>query len=680
MNTAQQQILQLREEIHRHNYQYYALAQPLIDDYEFDKLLEKLIALEREHPEFADPNSPTQRVGGFVSKDFATVVHKYPMMSLGNTYSREELLEFSNRVSKALSEKFEFVCELKYDGVAIGLTYKNGKLQQAITRGDGVQGDDVTPNVKTIRSIPLILHGDYPEELEIRGEIYLPHESFRRINAEREEEGDQLFANPRNAAAGSLKLQDSKEVAKRKLDCFLYYLLGEKLPALTHYDNLRTAKSWGFRVPDYTVKCGDIDSVMEYVDYWDKARSELPFDIDGIVIKVNSLQQQEDLGFTAKSPRWAIAYKFKAERVETKLLSVDFQVGRTGVITPVANLEPVFLAGTTVKRASLHNADFVEKADLHDQDFVFVEKGGEIIPKIVDVNLEKRNPDAVKIAFISHCPECGSLLTRNEGEAQHFCPNDDECPPQITGKVEHFIHRKAMNIDSLGEGKVELLIDKGLISDASDLYSLKYDQLLGLEKVIPEEEGKKERKVSFREKTVENILKGVEESKKVPFERVLFAIGIRFVGETIAKKLARHFGSIDKIAEATFEELIAVDEIGDRIAQSLIQWFGREKNRQLIEKLRTAGLLLEGAIQKSATGSLAGMTLVVSGVFEGYERDQIKKLIEDNGGKNASSISAKTTCLLAGENMGPAKRQKAESLKVRIISLAEFLDLLQQPI
>ena len=672
---AKKRITELSEQIRRHNYNYYILSQPAISDFEFDMLLEELIRLEKEFPEFVEPDSPTQHVGGDITREFKQVRHKYPMLSLSNTYSEEEVRDFEARIQKLISENVEYVCELKFDGVAIGLTYKNGILAQAVTRGDGIQGDDVTTNVRTIHSIPLRLHGSgYPMEFEVRGEIILPHKSFERLNAMRLEEGEEPFANPRNAASGSLKMQDSREVAKRRLDCILYYVLGDNLPFKTHYESLAVAKSWGFNTSNYIAKCGNISEIFEFINTWNSARYELPFNIDGVVIKVNSLRQQEILGYTAKSPRWAISYKFKAEQVSTKLISIDFQVGRTGAVTPVANLAPVQLAGTTVKRATLHNADVLAALDLRSGDMVLVEKGGEIIPKIISVDIQKRIPDAKPIEFIKQCPECGTPLIRNEGEAAFYCPNQSGCPPQIKGKLGHFISRKAMDMDSLGYEKIELLYDKGLIKNIGDLYDLTADQLLGLEKVYAATEDKKEKKISFREKTVENILKGIENSKSVGFERVLYAIGIRYAGETVAKKLADHFGSIDKLMSANFDELKEAEEIGDKIAQSIIDFFRDQKNIEIIRRLKEKGLQFEMHMDQKNFKSekLKGMLFVVSGIFVNFSRDEIKKTIEDHGGKNASSVSLKTTYLLAGENTGPEKLKKAKSLGIPLISESEF--------
>lgn len=679
IEEAAQRIGQLTVEINGHNYRYYVLSSPVISDFEFDQLLEELIGLEKEFPELASPDSPTQRVGGDITKEFVQVPHKYPMLSLGNTYTREEVAEFDLRVRKALGEDPEYVCELKYDGVAIGLTYRNGRLAQALTRGDGTTGDDVTANVRTIKSIPLTLHGNFLPEFEIRGEVIMPRRSFDELNRQREEEELPLFANPRNAASGSLKMQDSREVSRRSLDCFLYYMPGTGLPFSTHYESLQKAREWGLKTSPYIAKCTSTGEIYQFIDEWDEERRKLPFDIDGVVIKVNSYRQQQELGYTAKSPRWAIAYKFKAEQVSTQLLRVTFQVGRTGTVTPVANLAPVWLAGTVVKRATLHNADFMEKLGLHEGDFVFVEKGGEIIPKVIGVDMDKRSDNPVKVEFIRECPECLTPLVRRENEAAWTCPNDAGCPPQIKGKLQHFIGRRAMDIDSLGEGKIEMLYDKGLVKNVADLYDLKYNDLFGLEKIFPpEEEGGKPKKISFREKTVENILKGIERSRSTPFERVLFALGIRFVGETVAKKLARHFGDIDSLQTATLEELMAVEEIGERIAESVMRYFLDPASQDILRRLSSHGLRFSGEKKPmgDGTGALAGKSIVVSGVFSRFSRDELKYLIERHGGKNASSVSSKTDYLLAGEDMGPAKKQKAQELGVKIISEEEFLAMI----
>ncbi len=672
-------IRELREEINRHNHNYYVLSNPTISDFEFDRLLEELIRLEKEYPEWDSLDSPSHRVGGEITKDFLQVEHKNPMLSLGNTYSREEIREFEERIHKLLGQETEYVCELKFDGVAIGLTYRNGVLVQAVTRGDGITGDDVTANVKTIKSIPLKLHGQgYPEEFEIRGEIILPHQSFQKINELRRENGEEAFANPRNAASGSLKLQDSAVVARRKLDCYLYYLLGNDLPFSTHFECLQAARSWGFKISEYMVRCQTIEDISDYLATWEKARKDLPFDIDGVVIKVNSLKQQESLGFTAKSPRWAIAFKFKAERVSTRLLSVDFQVGRTGAITPVANLQPVLLGGTTVRRASLHNSDIIASLDVRIGDMVYIEKGGEIIPKIVGYDPGYRTNDSPPISFPTHCPDCFAELKRQEGEAAWYCPNESACPTQIKGKLEHFISRKAMNIDSLGEGKIEVLYDHKLVRNMADLYELSPEQLLGLEKTYQNPEDDKLRKISFREKTVSNILKGIAASKEISFDRVLYALGIRFVGETVAKKLAFRFGNIETLMNADYTTLIQTEDIGDKIARSLLSYFSKQESKLLIERLKIAGLQfsLLSTQESGKSDKLKGLTFVVSGVFTKFSRDEIKLLIESHGGKHSASVSARTSYLLAGENTGPEKRKKAESLKIPLISENDFLALL----
>ena len=659
-----QRIDNLRKQLAHHNYLYYVKAQPEISDYEYDLLMKELQALEKEHPEFYDPNSPTQRVGSDINKEFKQVKHKYGMLSLSNTYNEGELRDFDMRVRKLINKAPVYVCELKFDGTAIGLTYEKGEFVRAVTRGDGVMGDDVSDNVRTIKSIPLKLRGsDYPEEFEIRGEIFMPRKVFEELNKQRIEAGEEPYVNPRNTAAGSLKLQNSSEVAKRKLDCYLYYMLGENLPSDSHYENLQMAKKWGFKISEHIKLAQNIDEVLEYINYWEENRKNLPYDIDGIVIKVDSLALQKQLGFTAKSPRWAISYKFLAERVRTKLLSVDYQVGRTGAITPVANLEPVFIAGTTVKRASLHNADQIELLDLHINDFVFVEKGGEIIPKVVGVDVENRPPDAQKIKYITQCPECGTVLIRREGEAKHYCPNEYACPPQIKGKIEHFISRKAMNIDGLGSETIDLLYEKGLVKNIADLYELKKEQLIPLERM--------------GEKSANNVIKGIEESKSVPFHRVLFALGIRYVGETVAKKLAEHFENIDALINAGFDDLIHVDEIGEKIAESVIEYFKSDANRQLINRLKNYGLQFEiSDSQKEKSDKLKGLSIVISGVFQKFSRDALKEMIAANGGKNTSSLSKKTDYLLAGDKMGPAKLEKAKKLGIKIISEDDFLKMI----
>ncbi|QKG79851.1 NAD-dependent DNA ligase LigA [Tenuifilum thalassicum] len=664
---ALERIKYLRSELNRHNYLYYVKAEPEISDYDYDLLLRELADLERQFPEFDDPNSPTKRVGSDLSHDFTQVRHRYPMLSLANVYSFDELGEFDNRVRKALTEGFEYVCELKFDGVAIGLTYHDGKLVQAVTRGDGTVGDDVTTNVRTIRTIPLELNGnDFPKEFEIRGEIFMPRKVFDELNAEREEIGETPFANPRNAAAGTLKLLNSAEVAKRKLDCFLYFILGENLPFDNHYQNMLKAKEWGFKVSEYMTLCKDLQEVKQFIDNWEDKRKKLPVDTDGVVIKVNSYKHQALLGLTAKTPRWAVAFKYKPERVSTELLSVDFQVGRTGAITPVANLKPVKLAGTTVKRASLHNADQIEQLGIRVGDWVFVEKGGEIIPKIVGVDKSKATLFTKSIVFPESCPECGVALVRPEGEARHFCPNQNGCPPQIKGRIEHFISRKALNIDGLGEETVALLFDKKLISDAADLYALTKEQLLGLER--------------FAEKSADNAIKSIEKSKSVPFPRVLYGIGIRYVGETTAKKLAQHFRSIDAIANATVEQFIEVEDVGERIAASIVDFFKDERNIKLIEKLKSAGVQLQLSDEETRkiSDKLKGLTIVISGTFSRVSRDELKELIVKHGGKNVSSLSSSTSLLVAGEKMGPAKFEKANKLGIKIITEEEFFDMIEE--
>jgi DNA ligase (NAD+) len=663
---AQQRIAFLTDELNRHNHLYYVESNPVISDYEFDQLLRELQDLEAQFPDLASPLSPTKRVGGDITKKFETVVHRFPMLSLSNSYSEEEIIDWEQRLKKAVESPIEYVCELKYDGVAIGIRYRNGQFDRAVTRGDGTQGEDVSANVKTIRTIPLSLKGNYPDDFEIRGEIFFPKANFEAMNRQREEIGEQVFANPRNSASGTLKSQDSKVVAERGLDCFLYGVYGDDLPFESHLESVNGAKEWGFKAPlekeKYIIKTNSIEGIMDFIHYWDKARYDLPFDIDGIVIKVNNYIQQQDLGFTAKSPRWAIAYKFKAERVETVLETVTYQVGRTGAITPVANLTPVLLGGTVVKRASVHNADQIEKLDLHEGDTVYVEKGGEIIPKIVGVNLAKRAASAKQVVFIDNCPECDTPLVRREGEAQHYCPNDQVCPPQVKGRMEHFISRKAMNIDGLGAETIDLLYQQGLARTVADLYDLTFDQVVNLDRMA--------------DKSANNLLLGIQASKTIPFERVLFALGIRFVGETVAKKLAAAFKNIDAIAAATFEELIAVDEIGDKIAVAVQQYFVDERAQETIARLKIAGLQFEIEEAVLDSNALEGKTFVVSGVFSQFSRDEIKSLIEKNGGKNVGSISAKTSYVLAGENMGPAKLEKASSLGVPIISEADFVKML----
>ena len=663
--TVKEKIDQLRADLHRHNYNYYVLNAPEISDKEFDNRMRELQELEKEHPEYQDDNSPTMRVGSDLNKNFTQVAHKYPMLSLGNTYSESEVTDFYDRVKKALNEDFEICCELKYDGTSISLTYENGKLVRAVTRGDGEKGDDVTDNVKTIRTIPLVLHGSYPESFEIRGEILMPWEVFEELNREKEAREEPLFANPRNAASGTLKLQNSAIVASRKLDAYLYYLLGEELPCDGHYENLQAAAGWGFKTSEHMKKAHSLEEVFEYIRYWDTERKNLPVATDGIVLKVNSMRQQKNLGFTAKSPRWAIAYKFQAERALTRLNKVTYQVGRTGAVTPVANLDPVQLSGPIVKRASLHNADIIEGLDLHIGDMVYVEKGGEIIPKITGVDKDARSMlIGEKVKFITHCPECGSKLIRYEGEAAHYCPNETSCPPQIKGKIEHFISRKAMNIDGLGPETVDMFYRLGLIKNTADLYQLTADDIKNLDRM--------------GEKSAENIIKGIEASKEVPFERVLFALGIRFVGETVAKKIAKSFNDIDELENANLEKLINIDEIGEKIAQSILTYFANPLNRELIERLKSTGLQLYRREEDLSgyTDKLAGQSIVISGVFTHHSRDEYNELIEKNGGKNVGSISAKTSFILAGENMGPAKLEKAHKLGIKLMSEDEFLTLI----
>lgn len=658
----------LRDELHRHNYNYYVLNAPEISDREFDEMMARLQQLEQEHPELQDPNSPTQRVGSDLNHDFVQVPHRYPMLSLSNTYNQQEVAAFYERVSEGLQgEPFEICCELKYDGLSISLIYENGRLVRAVTRGDGVQGDDVTDNVRTIRCIPLQLQpGNYPESFEIRGEILMPWSSFEALNQEREAREEPLFANPRNAASGTLKSKNSATVAQRKLDCFLYYLLGEDIPSDSHYENLELARSWGFKVSDAVRKVSTLQEIYDFIDYWDVERKNLPVATDGIVLKVDSLRQQRTLGYTAKSPRWAIAYKFQAERAYTRLNAVTFQVGRTGAVTPVANMDPVQLAGTVVKRATLHNADIIKQLDLHLGDMVYVEKGGEIIPKIVGVDYEARSFMASpEVRFVTHCPECGTPLVRYEGEAAWYCPNQTSCPPQIKGRIEHFISRKAMNIDSLGPETVEEYYERGLIHDVADLYDLKVEQING-------EDG-------GREKSARKIIRSIQDSAAVPFERVVFALGIRFVGEIAAKTLARNFKSMDSLASATLEDLMKVNGVGQVIAQSVVSFFADEKNRQLIERLRSHGVQMALSEEELTAHSdtLAGQSIVISGVFTHHSRDEYKAMIERHGGKNVGSISAKTSFVLAGANMGPAKLEKAQKLGVRIMSEDEFLQLIE---
>ena len=664
--SDEKRIYELRELLHKHNHNYYIKNAPEISDIEFDTLMRELQELEALHPELDDENSPTRRVGSDLTKEFVQVAHKYPMLSLGNTYSKAEVADFYDRVKRALNEDFEICCELKFDGTSISLTYENGKLVRAVTRGDGENGDDVTANVKTIRSVPLVLSGNgYPESFEIRGEILMPWEVFDELNAERSRQGEQLCANPRNAASGTIKLQDSSIVAKRRLDAFLYYMLGEELPADGHYENLQCAAQWGFKVSDATRKCKTLDEIYEFIDHFDVARKELPYATDGVVLKVNSLRQQRNLGYTSKSPRWAIAYKFQAERALTRLNEVTYQVGRTGVVTPVANLDPVQLSGTIVKRASLHNADIIEKLDLYIGDMVFVEKGGEIIPKITGVDIDARFLLGEKVTFATKCPVCGAQLVRSEGEAGYYCPNSSECPPQIKARIEHFVSRDAMNIESIGPETVELLFSSGLIKNIADLYTLEANDLLLLPRMGT--------------RSAENIVKNVQESLNVPFERVIFALGIRYVGATVAKRLARTFLTIENLMNATMESLVATDEIGERIAGSVIDFFANESNRELVERLRAAGLkfTLDKETTEGMTEKLKGKSIVISGVFEKHSRDEYKEMIERNGGKNVGSVSKATSFILAGANMGPSKLEKAQKLGVPLVSEDEFLAMLE---
>ncbi|WP_310555439.1 NAD-dependent DNA ligase LigA [Flavobacterium sp.] len=661
-----QLIKSLRDELNQHNHNYYVLDNATISDYEFDQKLKQLQELEAKYPEYFDENSPSQRVGGSITKNFKTVKHKYRMYSLDNSYSKEDLLDWENRIQKVLGNvSLEYTCELKYDGASISITYENGKLKQAITRGDGFQGDDVTNNIKTIKSIPLQLKGNFPDKFDIRGEIILPFAGFEKMNQDLIEIGETPYSNPRNTASGSLKLQDSCEVAKRPLDCLLYFLIGDNLPFKSQIEGLETARNWGFKAPTQTKLTRNLDEVFEFINYWDTHRHNLPYETDGVVVKVNSFQYQDELGYTSKSPRWAIAYKFKSEQVSTRLNSISYQVGRTGAITPVANLEPVQLAGTIVKRASLHNADQIEKLDIRINDEVFVEKGGEIIPKIIAVDLSKRPEATQPTEYITHCPECQTALVRTEGEANHYCPNFYGCPPQIIGRIQHYISRKAMDIEGLGGETVALLFHNGLVHNYADLYELTVEQILPLERMA--------------QKSAENLVNGVLESKKIPFENVLFALGIRFVGETVAKKLAKHYKNIDALSVANVDELILVDEIGERIAKSVVEFFENQENKNAIERLKSFGIQFEilETINPNATDKLVGKTFVVSGVFSIYSREELKKAIEDNGGKVGSSISAKTDYVVAGENMGPAKLEKASQLNISIISEVEFQQLIK---
>jgi DNA ligase (NAD+) len=660
---VKKRITKLRHEIEQHNYNYYKLNRPTISDFEFDAIMGDLIALENKFPQFSDPNSPTQRVGSDISREFQQVLHQYPMLSLSNSYSEAEVVEFVQRVEKFSGETPDYVCELKLDGTSISLIYREGELQRAVTRGDGEKGDDVTANVRTIRSVPLKLQGDYPASFEIRGEIVMPFSVFDELNRERSEQGEQLFANPRNAASGTLKMQNSSVVASRKLDAYFYYILGENLPEDGHYELLQMAAEWGFQISPHARKCKDAEAILNYLTTWDQKREGLPFATDGVVIKVNSKRVQEEIGFTAKSPRWAIAYKFKAERVATKLLSVDFQVGRTGAVTPVANLEPVQLGGTVVKRASLHNADVIEGLGLYLNDIVYVEKGGEIIPKIVGVDTSQRDVASTPVQFIRNCPECNTILVREEGEAAWYCPNEDECPPLIKGKIEHFISRKAMNVDGLGSETIDLLYQQGLVRNVADLYELKKEQLISLDRM--------------GDKSADRILEGLRNTREIPFERVIFALGIRYVGETVAKKLAKAIKSIDLLMQADLATLTSVDEIGVKIAESIVDWFSKEQHLELIERLRGADLKLVTEIRQAegATEKLKGLSFVISGIFQKFSRDELKADIELHGGKNVSGISAKTSYLIAGENIGPSKLEKATSLKIPIISEENYVQL-----
>lgn len=656
----QQQIISLRNELNKHNHNYYVLDNPTISDYEFDIKLKQLQELEAQYPGFFDANSPSQRVGGQITKNFETVVHEHRMYSLENSYSKEDLLDWENRIKKIIDGKVQYTCELKYDGASISLTYENGQFVKAVTRGDGVQGDNVTANVRTIKSVPLHLKGDFPAKFDIRGEIVLPFEGFNKMNEERIETGEEPYRNPRNTASGSLKLQDSAEVARRPLECLLYNITGTNLGIATQFEGLQKARDWGFKVPAAATLVNSMNDVFEFIEYWDTHRHDLPYETDGVVIKVNNLRQQEELGFTAKAPRWAMAYKFKTEQVSTRLLSISYQVGRTGAITPVANLEPVELAGTTVKRASLHNADQIEKLDIRVGDAVYVEKGGEIIPKIIGVDLSKRPIESLPTDYITHCPECDTQLVRQEGEAQHYCPNYNGCQPQIIGRIQHYISRKAMDIEGLGGETVTLLVNAGLINNYSDLYELTVGQVIPLERMA--------------EKSADNLITGIEASKQIPFERVLYALGIRYVGETVAKKLAKHFKSINNLSQATVLDLVTVDEIGGRIAESVVDFFNSDTNKVIIERLRNFGVQLEISADKllNRTEKLKGLTFVVSGVFETLSRDELKQMIEENGGKVSGSISSKTSYVVAGDQMGPSKREKAEQLNIPIISEFDF--------
>lgn len=664
-SPIREKIDHLRQILSDHNYKYYVLAEPVISDYDFDQLLEELINLEKEHPEFYSPDSPTQKVGGTINKNFENFTHQYPMLSLGNTYSESELKDFDDRVQKQLGHKnYEYVCELKFDGLSISLHYERGELVRAVTRGDGVKGDVVTDNVKTIKSLHTRLTGDYPEQFEARGEIFMHRFAFDRLNKQREEEGEALYANPRNVASGTLKLQKSSEVAKRPLDIYLYQLIEKNEKLKSHYDGLQAMKKWGLKTSEHAKICPGIEDVFTFIKYWDKERHHLSYDIDGVVLKINDFHQREELGFTAKSPRWAISFKFKTEAACTQLLSIEYQVGRTGAITPVANLQPVLLLGTTVKRASLYNANEIERLDIRTGDFVYVEKGGEIIPKITGVNLAKRTEQSERHRYITHCPECHTELVRGEGEASHYCPNEDKCPPQVTGRIQHFIGRKAMDISGMGDETVTLLFNSGLVHNIADLYDLKYEDILKLDRMA--------------EKSAQNLIEGIKDSTKIPYQRVLFALGIRFVGETVAKKLAAKFKTIEQLEDATLEELLQVDEIGDRIAESLIAFFSNPYHIEIINRLKKAGLQFTNTDKELVmeSNTLEGKSVVISGVFSQYSRDEIKVMVETHGGKNASSITGKTDYVVAGENMGPAKLEKANQLKIPILSEEDFLKMI----
>ena len=668
--AAKQRIAELTELIDNYNYEYYMNDTSLVSDYEFDQLLSELIDLEKRYPEFALPTSPTKRVGGEVNKNFRQVKHRYPMLSLSNTYSIDEVAEFDTRVRKLLGDRpFSYTCELKYDGVAIGITYRNGIMVEAVTRGNGIEGDDITDNVKTIRTVPLKLRGDYPDDFEVRGEIVFPWAAFDEFNTQRVANGEEAFANPRNAASGSLKLQDSKETAKRKLEFCMYFMMGENLPGDTHSNRLQMVNKWGFKTPNIIKECHNIAEIQEFINYWDTHRTELPYATDGIVIKVNEMALWDELGMTAKSPRWAIAYKFKAEQVSTPVVGIDFQVGRTGIITPVANLSPVWLGGTTVKRATLNNADFIEKMDIRIGDWVFVEKGGEIIPKIVGVDLAQRPADAERFSYITHCPVCGTKLVRNDGEAGFYCPNEDGCTPQQIGKLEHFVSRKAMNIDTIGSERLAMMFEKGIVSTIADLYSIKKEQLIGLEWA-----GENKKKTSIQEKSADNIISAIEQSKQVPFERVLYALGIRYVGEVGAKKLARYFKNIDSLAQSNIMELAMVEDIGEKTAISIFEFFNNAKHLEQIIRLKDAGVQLE-VKESTVSNVLEGLSFVVSGVFSKFSRDQIKEHIERHGGKVVSSISSKTSYVVAGEKMGPEKLKKAEKLNIPIIDEDTYIQM-----